>query len=202
MNEIKPDTPTTESDLSTKDQPADASRRGFTTKVGAVATSGVLLTLASRPVLAGQCSISGMQSGNTSNPIKVTCQGCTPGFWLNPVGCVKWSPYSPGNCIQQSGNGSCSKWDSNGTKFHSVFTGSLFGTKTMAEVIQLQGTGDPYQLGAHACASLLNALHLPNFGYTANEIITMWSTYYASKPEQLKNTYRTLNERSCPFGSQ
>lgn len=197
MKEIKSDTPSEQLDKA--GELVDPSRRSFT-KVGAIATSGVLLSLASRPVLAAQCSISGMQSGNTSNPNQVVCQGCTPGFWLNPVGCAMWSPYTPGNCTQQGGNGSCKTWDSNGTKFHSVFSGSLFGTKTMAEVIQLMGTGDPYQLGAHACASLLNALHLQNFGYSATDIITMWSTYYATQPEKLKTTYMTLNERSCPFG--
>ena len=197
MKEIKSDTPSEQ--LNKEGELVDPSRRGFT-KIGAIATSGVLLSLASRPILAAQCSISGMQSGNTSNPNKVTCQGCTPGFWLNPVGSVRWSPYSPGTCKDQNGNGSCKTWDSDGTKFHSVFSGSRYGTKTMAEVIRLTGVDDTYQLGAHACAAILNALHLQNFGYSATDIITMWNTYYATQPEKLKATYMTLNERSCPFG--
>lgn len=201
--DIKSNTQVIESDQDAKNQTqVDESRRRFT-KVSAVATSGVLISLASRPVLANQCSISGMQSGNTSQPGMVTCEGCTPGFWLNPVGCVRWSPYSPGNCLEKAGhngNGSCKNWDSSGTKFHSVFAGTLYGNKTMAEVIQLNGGADQYQLGAHAVAALLNATHLQNYGYTSGEIINMWSTYYASQPEQLKTTFMTLNERYCPYG--
>ncbi len=181
--------------------PMNESRRRFT-QVSAVATSAVLMTLASRPVLANQCSISGAMSGNTSQPGAgtVTCVGCTPGFWLNPVGSALWSPYSPGTCLQQAGNGSCKEWDTSGTKFHAVFAGSLFGNKTMAEIIQLGGTGDPYQLGAHAVAAMLNATHLQNFGYTGGDIIKMWSTYYASQPQKLKTMYMSLNERHCPYG--
>ncbi|MBI5753219.1 MAG: hypothetical protein HZA59_13915 [Hydrogenophilales bacterium] len=202
MKEIKPTTETMESDQDAKNQTqVDESRRQFT-KVSAIATSGVLITLASRPVLANQCSISGMQSGNTSHPGMVTCEGCTPGFYLNPNGRTRWSSYTPGNCVQKhSGHGAC-EWDNSGTKFHSVFNGDLYGNLTMAEVIQLTGQpgNDKYQLGAHAVASLLNALRLPNFGYTSGDIITMWNTYYASHPEQLKTTFQQLNERNnCPL---
>lgn len=198
MKEIKPATQTMGSNQDTKNQiQVDESRRRFT-KVSAIATSGVLITLASRPVLANQCSISGMQSGNTSHPGAVSCQGCTPGFWLNPNGRDRWSPYTPGTCVQKHHNGVCT-WDNSGTKFHSVFSGNLYGDLTMAEVIKLSGNDDAYQLGAHAVASLLNALHLTNFGYTSGDIITMWNTYCASQPEQLKTTFQQLNQRNCPL---
>lgn len=46
----------------------------------------VLLTLVSRPVLAGQC-LSNMMSGNLSNPDRGTCAtGWSPGAWGNPGG--------------------------------------------------------------------------------------------------------------------
>ncbi len=182
---------------------ADESRRRFT-KAGAAA-SGVILTLASRPVLANQCTISGMMSGNTSSPHQVRCEGCTPGFWTNPVGVTRWpAPYTPGTCKQHAGNGQCKEWKKDGTKFHSMyggpFGGNIFGDKTMMEVMLLSGTGDPYQMGAHACAALLNALTLQNYGYSASDIISMWNTYHMTQPQQMKNTFQMLNERYCPFG--
>jgi hypothetical protein len=55
----------------------DQSRRKLT---GAALGVSAIFTLASRPVWANQCSISGMASGNLSAPL-VTCEGCTPGYW-------------------------------------------------------------------------------------------------------------------------
>ena len=46
----------------------------------------VLMTLASRPVLAGQC-LSNMMSGNLSNPTRGNCaKGTSPGGWGEPGG--------------------------------------------------------------------------------------------------------------------
>lgn len=53
------------------------SRRKLT---GAAIGVSAVFTLASRPVWANQCSISGMASGNLSGP-EVRCMGCTPGYW-------------------------------------------------------------------------------------------------------------------------
>ncbi len=53
------------------------SRRKLT---GAAIGVSAVFTLASRPVWANQCSISGMASGNLSGPA-VRCMGCTPGYW-------------------------------------------------------------------------------------------------------------------------
>jgi len=55
----------------------DQSRRKLT---GAALGVSAVFTLASRPVWANQCSISGMASGNLSTP-QVVCEGCTPGYW-------------------------------------------------------------------------------------------------------------------------
>ena len=83
-------------------QSVDESRRRFG-KSG-VAASGVILTLASRPVLAGwEClSPSGFQSGNLSTHVQPPlCEGRTPGYWQAPN--KNWpSPYTGRNMHQQT----------------------------------------------------------------------------------------------------
>ncbi len=62
---------------SSQDEAIDQSRRKLT---GAALGVSAVFTLASRPVWANQCTVSGMASGNLSAP-QVTCEGCTPGYW-------------------------------------------------------------------------------------------------------------------------
>ena len=162
------------------EQVVDPTRRRLTG--AALAGSGVLLTLASRPVLAnGVClSPSGFQSGNLSRPSlgNLPCSGRTPGYWgeKNSIRRGDWAAASsePGKCTSNSGNCSLTEWhDANGniaTKFCDVFpcSGQLaiyqyvpdsFPAKKMSlmQVIHLNGSQDPYQLGAHLVAAYLNA---------------------------------------------
>lgn len=143
----------------------DGTRRRFTTS--GLVVSGVLLTLASRPSLGDVVckSPSGFLSGNAStHGTPQTCLGRTPGYWGNHP--ENWpSPYLPGNCNSGKGN-SCtdsSNW-SGGTRFadmalgfHCSGYGSIYLKYSMMQVIWLGGGGDPYQLGAHIVAALLNA---------------------------------------------
>lgn len=150
---------------------ADDSRRRFT-KSG-LAASGVILTLASRPVL-GQwaCqSPSGFQSGNVSpHGTPPSCSGLTPGYYgTHPEEWQQWG-YDPGTCSATNRRGgknttstSCTHiadW-SNGTLFSAAFHCSGFATGytgySMMQVIWMNGRQDAYQLGAHIVAALLNA---------------------------------------------
>lgn len=139
----------------------DESRRRFSRS--GLAVSGVLLTLASRPALAGQClSPSGFQSGNVSHHgTPITCSGRTPGYWgTHPE---EWpSPYDPGKC-KGDNPGECMKsknWE-DGTKFSAVFNcsghGNIYAKKSMMQVILSGGGDDPQQLGGHIVSALLNA---------------------------------------------
>jgi len=62
-----------------------------------------LITLASRPVLGGQCTHSVLASGNLSNPVDWSdCGGCTPGYWGSapgaaPGGIYRGTTYSTGD---------------------------------------------------------------------------------------------------------
>ena len=161
------------------EQVADSSRRRFT-KSG-LAASSVILTLASKPVL-GQwaCqSPSGFQSGNvSSHGTPVTCSGLTPGYWGNHPEVWPKPTYDPGTCCitttttrrgKTTTTKTCSSttvstnsadW-TGGTAFSQVFncTGNavIYFKYSMMQVIWLKGDEDPYQLGAHIVAAILNA---------------------------------------------
>lgn len=175
---------------------ADESRRRFT-KAG-LAGSGVILTLASKQVIAGAStceSPSGFSSINTSAPGKTNyyCSGLTPGYWGTHT---TWpSGYKVGHCISSS-NGTCTAYDNTGTAFHSGVSGCVypagftgfakgstsatnFGSTSMMNVIWNTGGTDQYQLGAHLCASVLNIASgkIPAAVMTMTTLYTIWNSY-------------------------
>lgn len=191
----------------------DQSRRKLN---GAALGVAAVFTLASRPVWANQCSISGMASGNLSAP-EVRCEGCTPGYWMQCQHLDSWAP--------------------TGFKPDDIFN-TVFGVTqyinpennnkpyTLLEVMGLQGNGngtssarqpdcsanphgdaigqmghDPISpnLGFHAVAALLNAAHPNlNYGYTSGEVIDLFKNNL-HRAGELKDSLAMLNERSCPL---
>lgn len=184
------------------------SRRKFA-RAGLIATP-VIYTLSTKSALArNACTVSGQLSGNMSqNPNTDPCdqtgyQGLTPGYWgTHPK---DWSNYgfACGSCTDGTSGPHCTynSYKTDGTKFHNHdfrgFTGSIYGTYSMMEVIQFGGTDDHYQLGAHTCAALLNAHKFGKTGYglSVDEVYTMWSTYYLTNPVELKEAFQYLNEK-------
>jgi hypothetical protein len=192
----------------------DQSRRKLT---GAALGASAVFTLASRPVWANQCSISGMYSGNLSAP-QVTCAGCTPGYWMQCQHIGSWGAtgYSPDD------------------SFNTVFGVSQYINPqtnqpyTLLQVLGLNGNGnctpdaeqpncstnpsgnaightgcDPISpnLGFHAVAALLNAAHPDvNYGYTPGELTALFRNNLGRAAE-LKDSLAMLNERSCPLGN-
>lgn len=203
MSNRDPETPST----APAAPPVDAVNESRRKLTGAALGASAIFTLASRPVWANQCTISGMASGNLSQPGGVICAGCTPGYWLNHP--LNWpSDFRPGTCLQCEATGSgnvCREWDDDGTRF--PFPGALRDAgKTMMQVLAMNGNEDPYQLGAHAIAALLNsAAPYPanySYGYNTRDIYDLWNRYAASDPEGLKNMFQSLNERVCPLGNE
>ncbi|MFZ3042953.1 MAG: hypothetical protein WA108_14400 [Thiobacillus sp.] len=88
MSDHTSNTQDTPPDVS-QDDSIDHSRRKLT---GAALGVSAVFTLASRPVWANQCSISGMASGNLSQP-QETCEGCTPGYWKVCQHLDSWSGF-------------------------------------------------------------------------------------------------------------
>lgn len=182
----------------------DAINPGRRKLAGAALGAGAVFTLASRPVWANQCTISGMASGNLSAP-KVTCDGCTPGYWKQDQHLDSWIPtgFRP-----LDARDALQKADT----FNAVFGVSQYvrsdGTTpyTLLEVMRELngnggGVGDPIStnLGFHAVAALLNAAHPNvNFGYTSGEIITLFRNNMHNGAA-LKDSLAMLNERGCPL---
>ncbi len=166
-----------------KDGVTSDSRRRFT-KTG-LGAGTVIATLVSKPVLGAQyyCTVSGMQSGNTSmHGPAVTCQGCSPGYWKNSPG--SWSRYTSYKTTDT---------------FAGVFgTSSYPSQTTLMDVLK----NDPGSLGCHIVAALLNASASDHgnmtYGYSAQEIINMYQASYLTSPEQLKNDLGSL-ESPCPL---
>ena len=209
MSDLTPETPDTPPATAQGDT-IDHSRRKLT---GAALGVSAVFTLASRPVWANQCSISGMASGNLSAP-KVTCEGCTPGYWSKCQHLDSWVGFTTSDL------------------FNTVFGVTQYINPktnqpyTLLQVLGLQGNGnctpdatqpncslDPHglaignmgcdpisvNLGFHAVAALLNAAHPNvNFGYTTGELTAFFRDNLAN-PAQLKDALAMLNERVCPL---
>ncbi|NOR68272.1 MAG: hypothetical protein GQ532_01010 [Methylomarinum sp.] len=183
----------------------DEKRRSFS-KAGIVAP--VILSLSSKPVLANHCSVSGMMSGNVSNPHDKICGGCTPGYWKNHP--KSWpASYTPGECSASAGNSGHCKVNGNnageytgGTIFSDVFTncrGLTSDGETMIDLLMAPQTY--WTLHAHAVGSFLNATAFSDlFGNTADDVKAWWCDSDLTD-EELKDRYAMLNERVCPLGN-
>lgn len=223
-------TPTTDIGAEgTESQAIDQNRRKLA-KAG-LGAGAVIASLASRPVFANACTISGMMSGNASHPGEKPCEGCTPGYWGAQPHMDSWpTGFNAGDWAKHD---KCDQPDATGTRFHDWFGGDMYGNLSLLQVMHLQGGNpggcqilpkdypapgacpvgcydakkgeckvkcvDPYQLGAHAAAALLNAASGINYGYEVGDITSMYNSAYASDPEGLKEAFRTLNERYCPL---
>ncbi|MDP2030209.1 MAG: hypothetical protein Q8K12_11280 [Thiobacillus sp.] len=201
MSDHTPDTPNTLPDASQQDA-VDQSRRKLT---GAALGVSAILTLASRPVLAGQCMTpSAACSGNLSqHGTPTTCSGRSPGYWKQHP--ERWPlPYLPGTC---NGGGSvCNKavnWK-DGTLFHPTFAlvtngiGNSFladldnnpttpkTSLSMMQVMMMNDGANPWgltdadNLGMHIVAALLNAKKGLTPVLTELNVINIWNEW-ASK---------------------
>jgi len=165
---------------------------------GAAVVTPLMMTVASRPVLGAQCTPSAWVSGNLSDHGKdrLSCGGYSPGYWKTNPHRWQGTGFSPGTCgggdytqrhwkysTKHSWHGgTCKTYDSDGTPFHQtfrsrqrgVFPGRYYGNKTLMQVMWLQGNEDPYQLGAHMVAALLNAASNRNYGMTVRQVIDMY----------------------------
>ena len=122
---------------------------------GGLAAAPVLMTLVSRPVLAGQCtSPSGFVSGNASTASRgVNCTGHTPDYWADSQHFGEWpTNYFPTKVTGPGGH--------NATTFQDVFLPKLIlpgnGNPTLLEVLVL--TGSPTNdVARYVVAAVLNA---------------------------------------------
>ena len=205
----------------TQDDAIDQSRRKLN---GAALGVAAVFTLASRPVWANQCTISGMASGNLSKPHE-TCEGCTPGYWFECQHLDSWVPtsFKPDDKFNTvfrvddykdgMGNpytlldvmGGIHGNMNHGTQGSYGSGGGNDGGSTCS-LLPNGYVNNPMQkdplfpnLGFHAVAALLNAAHPNvNYGYTAGEIIDLFRSNL-HRAESLKNSLDMLNNRGCPL---
>ena len=159
----------------------DKSRRSFA-KAGVIAP--VILTLASRPALGAVCTTSGFVSATAttvsgSNNNVSSCGGLSPGYYkqahIHP-----WpSAYSAGGFttgITTDGLGA--RTNPVGTLMSVGFSYNGFlATSSMYDVLWVNGNQDPYKLGAHLVAALLNAaagLYTSSNGLTVADLKDMY----------------------------
>ncbi|HQT29846.1 MAG TPA: hypothetical protein PLE48_03275 [Thiobacillus sp.] len=186
MSDHIPDTPNTPTDASSPET-VDQSRRKL---AGGAIGATAILTLASRPVLAGVCeSPSAAFSGNMSqHGTPITCSGLSPGYWKEKPN--KWPvSYDPGSCSNQCNQ--VENWSA-GTLFHPLFSGDNFiayvdggrmavlTSLSMMQVMQMSNgnnpwdLSDPDNLGAHIVAALLNAAAGLTPVLSESDVTNMW----------------------------
>lgn len=192
-NKIYEEPQTTATEPVVKDGVTSDSRRRFTQ--AGIGVSAIF-TLASRPVLAGQCfTPSAAVSGNLStHGTPPSCSGRSPGYWKENTSAWQGTNIDPGNCASTTGK-SCNNvqnW-SGGTLFHPYFSGATFminvnnvsTSLSMMQVLQLNNGAsnpsgypkDPDNLGAHIVAALLNAISGFTPVLTPTQVVGMWNEW-------------------------
>lgn len=172
------------------EQKVDLSRRKFS---GAgLAGSGVILTLASKPVMGSNywCTGSGGMSGNTSSHgERAACLACSPGYWKSSPG--SWpSPYYPYKICNE--DGSTAK---EATLFNEVFTSST-SDKTMMWMLQ----NNPGSREFHAIGALLNAAKAYAMSIiSAYNVVEVVSMYEAGAPASTFSSTWEGDMHNCPL---
>lgn len=171
-------------------QPVDLSRR----KLGMGLGVSAIFTLASRPVLAGQCmSTSSAASGNLSTPGTVSlCTGLTPSQWV----ALAAPPSAPEQAFVPLGNvkfhdafarGSSADWGEE--RLYEVMGGTSPGrggmlgspaNKKAGDAIDTFAPGSgPNPISAEFAATLLNiySTRIPANVLTETKLIGMWNEW-------------------------
>lgn len=168
----------------------DQSRRQFTR--ASLIAAPVIMTLASRPALGYyNCTLSGLLSGNLSNTSTGTCFGRSPGFWKGGTFFAegkKASRTQYGTAYRNKENWPAPALPT--TLFHSIFAGSKFGGATLIQVMDMDGSQDPFQMGFQTVAAYLNALEAwglqrfglnqENWGMSPDTVITLYNNNYGN----------------------
>lgn len=167
------------------EQQVDRNKRRLTK--AALGSSALIVTLASRPAIGCVAqTASGFQSGNTSpgaGSLPQPCAGRSPGYWgeknsygmdsEHPAGDWALAGRFPGVCKNSTDCNKYTNWtderDQHGyvirratrfaDEFSTVGNFKAFADKDLSlmQIIHLSGREDPYQMGAHLSAALLNA---------------------------------------------
>jgi hypothetical protein len=144
---------------------------------GGLAAAPVLMTVASRPVMAQDCTTSSAHTslGGSRQIVQQSCTGRGPAYWIAQNGSKAWPS---GYLMQTQGGGTNGKI---ATTFGSVFGSAHgYGDLSMLQVLQAgQSSFDKAGLAAHLVAAVLNA----EAGFTPASVLDIakaqdiWSDY-------------------------
>jgi len=142
---------------------------------GGAAASPVLWTVATRPARAAmtECqapsAFGSMGSHTKPDRLIQTCSGRSPGYWQDSAHFDKWPhPYYPTSDTNVGGYAA--------SLFHSTGCGGgYFGSKTMLEVLEMNGQGGYADMGAHITAALLNAAAGMTPVLTVPQVLELWN---------------------------
>jgi hypothetical protein len=146
-------------------------RRRFL-QAGVGAGTGVILTLVSDPVLAGPAmcrapSASLSATFSSHNHQQVTCQGVSPGYWMNhawPAGASKKAKFGT---LFDCSTGPLSAYYASATLWQLTTMTASFGPSDK----------DWYNIGRHFVAAYLNAISGKSSFLTVSELREMWHEY-------------------------
>jgi hypothetical protein len=171
----------------------------------AAAASPILASLASPSVWGTVCSVSGLQSGNTSGHAHDECggRGCTPGYWKNHP--LAWpSGFSAGICTEETGNG-CKSWSYTGaTPIGAILGGndvSVFGAygydnnTPIMFILQKEvgGGGNTNSKLAHWIAAVFNAIVAPMiYGSSVDDLLDALDTAATGTPFDVDDLFGVL----------
>ena len=195
------------------DDDQNHSRRKFIK--GAAAVTPVILSVASRPVWARNCSLSGQLSGNLSDHDGIPCngEGCTIGFWAQKgYRSNSYHPKFPAHML-----------------FYDAFGIDAFPGKTLYDVVskkyndnemKIPATCDSSvsilpvkgknlcanmlrELGAQAVAALQNSASPMKYDLDVETVILSFQRSYengtAQAMEDTKTAFDKFNNQYCPL---
>ena len=141
---------------------------------GGASAAPLIWAVTTRPAVAATTApcttCSGFDSMSSSRSGKMqVCSGVGPSYWQQSAHFDKWPhPYYATSDANTGG--------STATRFHVTGCGGgYFGTKTMLEVLQMNGQGGFADLGAHISAALLNAAGGMTPVLSVPQVVNLWN---------------------------
>lgn len=194
-------------DKNEKNKPTvDLSRRRLA-KLGLIA-SPILSTLPGKPAMAmlyskNNCTVSGNMSGNMSE--NVTNDPCASVMYSGGHSAAYWTAadwsgtnYNQNDKFNTAGN-VAGVFEGNTETYVNGNNNGTLKSFTLMEVVNGDGsslnTVDLHQLNIEAVAALLNAGIYSDYGYTQQEVITLYEHYYLSQTKDLMLTFQYLNSK-------
>jgi hypothetical protein len=165
---------------------------------GGLGAAPVVLTVASRPVMAatGACTTaSAFGSINASRPKNVTsCGGCKPDYWKNSLNYASWPA---GHCA------TAKKVATDKLYFNEIFGSSPYSaTTTLLQVLQTTGTGRD-AVARHCVAAVLNGAKglTPAAVLSAQTAKNVWSSFVTRGYYEPTAGIRWFADSSTPAGT-